>query len=63
MDGEGKTNTPYGLIIDDYLNVQSGEATSNGPAMNITLQMFGSFVVTNPSCNGVGLFYGASGIA
>lgn len=63
MDGEGKTDTPYGLIIDDYLNVQSGEATSNGPAMNITLQMFGSFVVTNPSCNGVGLFYGASGIA
>jgi hypothetical protein len=63
MDGEGKTNTPYGLIIDDYLNVQSGEATSNGPAMNITLQMFGSFVVTNPSCCGSGLFYGASGIA
>ena len=63
MDGEGKTNTPYGLIIDDYLNVQSGEATSNGPAMNITLQMFGSFVVTNPSCCGVGLFFGASGIA
>ena len=63
MDGEGKTDTPYGLIIDDYLNVQSGEATSNGPAMNITLQMFGSFVVTNPSCCGVGLFYGASGIA
>jgi hypothetical protein len=63
MDGEGKTNTPYGLIIDDYLNVQSGEATSNGPAMNITLQMFGSFVVTNPSCCGVGKFYGASGIA
>lgn len=63
MDGEGKTNTPYGLIIDDYLNVQSGEATSNGPAMNITLQMFGSFVVTNPSCCGVGLFYQAGGIA
>lgn len=63
MNGEGKTETPYGLIIDDYLNVQSGEATFNGPAMNVTLQMFGSFVVTNPSVCGVGRFYQAHGIA
>jgi len=63
MDGEGKTETPYGLIIDDYLNIQPGQATSNGPAMDVTLQMFGSFVVTNPSVCGVGLFYGATGIA
>jgi hypothetical protein len=63
MDGEGKTETPYGLIIDDYLNIQPGQATSNGPAMDVTLQMFGSFVVTNPSVCGVGRFYGASGIA
>lgn len=63
MDGEGKTETPYGLIIDDYLNIQPGEATVNGPAMEVTLQMFGSFVVTNPSVCGVGLFYGATGIA
>ena len=63
MDGEGKTETPYGLIIDDYLNIQPGQATSNGPAMDVTLQMFGSFVVTNPSVCGVGLFYGATDIA
>ena len=63
MDGEGKTESPYGLIIDDYLNIQPGQATSNGPAMDVTLQMFGSFVVTNPSVCGVGRFYGASGIA
>jgi len=63
MEGEGKTETPYGLIIDDYLNVQPGTSTINGPAMEVTLQMFGSFVVTNPSVCGVGLFYGASGIA
>lgn len=63
MDGEGKTETPYGLIIDDYLNIQPGQATSNGPAMDVTLQMFGSFVVQNPSVCGVGKFYGASGIA
>jgi hypothetical protein len=63
MDGEGKTETPYGLIIDDYLNIQPGTSTINGPAMEVTLQMFGSFVVTNPSVCGVGLFYGATGIA
>jgi hypothetical protein len=63
MDGEGKTETPYGLIIDDYLNIQPGTSTINGPAMDVTLQMFGSFVVTNPSVCGVGLFYGATGIA
>lgn len=63
MDGEGKTETPYGLIIDDYLNIQPGQATSNGPAMDVTLQMFGSFVVTNPSVCGVGLLHGANGIA
>lgn len=63
MDGEGKTETPYGLIIDDYLNIQPGQATSNGPAMDVTLQMFGSFVVQNPSVCGVGLFHGANGIA
>lgn len=63
MDGEGKTETPYGLIIDDYLNIQPGTSTINGPAMEVTLQMFGSFVVTNPSVCGVGRFYGATGIA
>ena len=63
MDGEGKTETPYGLIIDDYLNIQPGVATVNGPAMDVTLQMFGSFVVTNPSVCGVGKFYGADAFA
>ena len=41
MDGEGKTETPYGLIIDDYLNIQPGTSTINGPAMEVTLQMPG----------------------
>lgn len=63
MDGEGKTETPYGLIIDDYLNIQPGTSTINGPAMDVTLQMFGSFVVTNPSVCGVGKFYGADAFA
>lgn len=56
MENEGKENDPYGLIIDDYLNIQPGENTINGPASQVALQFFGSFVVTNPSICGVGEF-------
>src|SRR5574344_1044699 len=60
MNDEGQEKTPYGLIIDNYLNVQSGTATVDGPSVNCTLQLFGSFVVENTSVNGVGLFDGDS---
>lgn len=63
MDGEGKDKTPFGLIIDDYLNVQSGTATVDGPSMNVTIQFFGSFVVENPSCCGVGEFANSTDFA
>lgn len=56
MDGEGKENTPYGLIIDDYLNVQPGSGSIDGPDTDVTLQFFGTFVVTNPSHCGVAIF-------
>lgn len=58
-ENEGHENTAYGLIIDDYLNVQPGSGSINGPDMDVTLQFFGTFVVTNPSVCGVGLFYAA----
>lgn len=51
---------PYRLIIDDYINVQSGTADVNGPTSEVTLMFFGSIAVTNPSVCGVGLFYGAN---
>ena len=61
MEGEANEGKPYGLIIDDFLTVQSGTATSDGPSVEITLNFFGSLVVTNPSIQGVGLFYNANG--
>lgn len=61
MEGEANESKPYGLIIDDYLNVQPGKATSDGPAVEVTLQFFGSLAVVNPSLQGVGLFYNANG--
>ena len=61
MENEANEGKPHGLLIDDYLTVQSGQATSDGPSVEVTLQMFGSFVVTNPANCGVGLFWNADG--
>jgi hypothetical protein len=60
MDNEGQTDKPYGLIIDDYLNVAPGSDSIDGPSTAVTIQCFGSFVVTNPSVCGVGEFYGTT---
>ena len=49
MNDEGKENDPYGLIIDDYLNIKPAADTADGPATQVALQFYGSFVVTNPS--------------
>ena len=63
MENEGAENKPYGLIIDDYLNVAPGADGVDGPSVAVTLQCFGSFVVTNPSVCGVGEFYGSTDFA
>lgn len=59
MNDEGKSKDPYGLVIDDYLAIQSGTPSQDGPSTNVTIQCFGSFVVQNPSVCGVGTFYNA----
>lgn len=59
-DNNGHDNDPYKLIIDDYINVQSGTADVNGPCSEVTLMLFGTWAVTNPSNCGVGLFYNAN---
>lgn len=60
MENEGKENDPYGLIIDDYINISPGADSESGPSLQVTLQLFGSFVVTNPSVCGTGIFAGAT---
>lgn len=60
MDGEGNENKPYGLIIDDYLNIQPGSADDSGPTMECTLMLFASLALSNPSVNGVGIFDGGT---
>ena len=62
-DNEGKEHDPYGLIIDDYLNIQPGQNTIDGPASQVTLQFFGSLAVINPSVCVVGEFDGSTDFA
>ena len=62
-ENDGHENDPYKLIIDDYINVQAGEADVNGPCSEVTLMLFGTFAVTNPSNCGHGLFYGANPVS
>ena len=57
---KGKENDPYKLLIDDFITTEPGTATSDGPAVRVTLQVYGSWVVLDPSVNAVGLFHNAT---
>lgn len=59
-EGADVENRPYQLIADDYLSIQPGQDTADGPASVVSLSLFGSIAVTNPSVCGVGIFAGAS---
>lgn len=55
-ENKGRENDPYKLLIDDFITTEPGQATSDGPAVRVTLNCFGSFVVLDPSVCGVGIF-------
>lgn len=57
---KGKENDPYKLLIDDFITTEPGTATSDGPAVRVTMQVFGSFVILDPSVNAVGIFHDAN---
>ena len=56
---KGKEDAPYKLLIDDYVSVQQGTPTVNGPTSIVATTLFASYAIWNPSVNGVGLFYNA----
>ena len=60
FNDKGKENEAYKLIIDDFITTEPGTMTSDGPAVRVTFQLFGSFVVMNPSNAGVGIFHDAT---
>ena len=63
MDSDDKANDPLQLLVDDLFTISGGSDTADGPATMVTLNLFGSFVVTNPSVCGVGEFYGSTDFA
>ena len=54
-NNEGYSDVYHRLIIDDFINVQSGQSSVGGPSVQVSLMMFGTFIVMNPSVCGVGL--------
>ena len=48
MDADDKANDPLQLLVDDLFTISGGSDTVDGPATMVTLNLFGSFVVTNP---------------
>lgn len=60
VEGADVENRPYQLLAEDYLSIQPGQDTADGPASVVSLSFFGSIAVTNPSNCGVGIFAGAS---
>jgi len=50
-------NKPYQLLIDDYITVDGGTDSIDGPTARVTINCAGSFVVKNPAHSGVGLFW------
>lgn len=58
-DGADIENRPYQLLAEDYLSIQPGADTADGPASIVSLSLFGSIAVTNPSVCGVCVFDGA----
>jgi hypothetical protein len=63
MDSDDKANDPLQLLVDNLFTISAGSDTVDGPATLVTLNLFGSFVVTNPSVCGVGEFYGSTDFA
>ena len=57
---KGKEDAPYKLLIDDYISVQPGTPTVNGPTSVVATTLFASYAIFNTSVNGVGVFYNAS---
>ena len=55
-EDKGRENDSYKLLIDDLITVDGGQDTSDGPAVRVTLNFFGSLAVLNTANVGVGLF-------
>lgn len=49
VDSTGSPEMQYKFIIDDYITIQPGANTVNGPAAQVSLNMYGAWCVRNPA--------------
>lgn len=49
VDQTGAPEMQYKFIIDDYITIQPGANTVNGPAAQVSLNMYGAWCVRNPA--------------
>lgn len=61
-NANGKEDAPYKLLIDDYISVQPGQPTVNGPTSIVATTLFATYALWNTSVNGVGLFSDATNL-
>ena len=59
-NNKGKENEAFKLLIDDFISVVPGGLTDDGESVRVTYNLFGSFVVLNPSNAGVGILHDAT---
>lgn len=62
FNDKGQEDSPFKLIVDDFLNVKPGTSSDDGATTLVSLMCYGSFVVKNPSICGVGVFDGAEDV-
>lgn len=55
-DGTSVDSQPYALNVADYLSIQPGQDSIDGPSSIVSLALFGGIAVINPSNCGVGVF-------
>lgn len=55
-DTDDPSERAYQLMIDDMLTMSQGADTQDGPASLASMMFYGTFVLTNPSVNGVVTF-------
>ena len=57
FNDKGREDDPYKLLIDDYISIAPNGVATDGESTRVAFNGYMNIVVTNPSVNGVGLFY------
>lgn len=51
LDGISEVDLQFRFVIDDYINIVPGTATQDGPGAQVSLSLYGNWIVRNPAHN------------